>query len=136
GVTVERLLDLAGGHVLAAAHDDVLDAAREPVVAGGVAEAHVAGPEPAAGREDGAVGLGAVPVAGRHHRAAHPELARLAGDDVPPGGVDDPDLDRVDRPPEEAAPAKLRGPRDREPDRLRHAPADLDRQTRQVEERS
>src|SRR5262249_51941523 len=78
-VLAERLLDLEGGDLVAAALQDVdRGAPEEADVSGLVALGDVAGLEPAGGREGGGGRLGALVVAGEDAGAAQPELGGAA----------------------------------------------------------
>ncbi len=74
----EDLIDFARRYLLAAAHDDFLEPARDAHITFFVLRTLVAGAEPAIG-EGFAVGLGIVFIARSHVRAADHDLAGFAG---------------------------------------------------------
>ena len=77
-VAVDRLLDRARVHVVAAAQDEVLDAVDDREVAVPVHHADVAGAKPPVRGERGRRLLRPVPVAQHHLRPAHAQLAAFA----------------------------------------------------------
>ena len=102
GVLYEDLIDLLWGDLLAAAIDDLLEAARQEEVAIGVEAALVARAKPAVG-ERAPVGRGIIFVASRDIRPADDDLADLTNGkqvagvvhnaDIRPGG--DPNRPRL-----------------------------------------
>ena len=99
GVLHQRLLDLGRVDVEAAGDDHVLQAVDDEQVALVVEVADVAGVVPAEARGRGGR-LRVLVVAGHHERAAHDDLAALAGRQQRPGlGVHDPHLHQRRGPP-------------------------------------
>src|SRR5690242_13173557 len=89
GMAVEKLLDLARIHILAAADDHVLDAADDVAVALRVDDGEIAAVHPARRIDGLARALGLVPVAAHHAVAAGEEFPGRAARRHATLGVDD-----------------------------------------------